>query len=245
MNLTAIRPNVQAPIPSLRKMNVRSTGVYSAIIILALIAFEAFNYSTTAYALRDLLGDMRFAGLRWATLMALAFCGLDFAGIARLVTQRNRSESHKDSWFLFGAWLLAAAFNAALTWWGVSLALSGHSLNSALIPNTQKLTTVVPVLVAILVWVVRILIIGTLTSEMERKSQPRRASSSSHRSFVSTSSALSPRPSTTLARPQMAHPSSRSTTSRTTPNPVFKRQSNSAAEITRTNDFINAEQQYH
>ena len=98
---------------------------------MAMIAFEAFNYGTTAYALRDLLGDLRFAGFQWATLMALAFCGIDFAGIARLITQKGREGDRRESWYLFGAWLIAATFNAALTWWGVAIAISNHTTASA------------------------------------------------------------------------------------------------------------------
>jgi hypothetical protein len=44
-------------------------------------------------------------------------CGLDFAGIARLITQKGKSDDRKESWYLFSAWLIAAAFNATLTWW--------------------------------------------------------------------------------------------------------------------------------
>ena len=63
MNLTATRTGIRNPLDILSRTRVRSTAVYSGIIILALLAFEAFNYSTTAYALRDLLGDLRFAGI--------------------------------------------------------------------------------------------------------------------------------------------------------------------------------------
>ena len=96
---------------------------FGVIIVVALIAFEIFNYSTTHFALSDLLGDLRFAGIGWATILAIAFCGIDFAGIARLFTPEGGSGDYKETWYLFGAWLLAATMNAMLTWWGVSLAL--------------------------------------------------------------------------------------------------------------------------
>lgn len=173
MNLTANHFSLQAPWQSLKKARIHSGGVYSALIVLALITFEALNYSTTAYALRDLLGDLSFIGVSWATLMALAFCSLDFAGIARLVTQKTRVEGASESWYLFGAWLIAATFNAALTWWGVTIAIANHPLRSAEVVNTRQLTTVAPVIVAILVWVIRILIIGSLASALDRSSPKR------------------------------------------------------------------------
>lgn len=168
MNLTTTRSFFRNPLQTLAKSRVRSNTVYGMIIILAMIAFEAFNYGTTNYALKDLLGDLRFAGIPWATLMALAFCGLDFAGIARLITTNGREENPRASWYLFGAWLIAGTFNAILTWWGVSIAISSHTNVSAALASTQSLTTIVPVMVAVMVWIIRILIIGSLSSALEK-----------------------------------------------------------------------------
>lgn len=178
MNLTTTRSFFRNPLLTLSKSRIRSNTVYGMIIILAMFAFEAFNYGTTNYALKDLLGELRFAGIPWATLMALAFCGLDFAGIARLITTNGREENPKASWYLFGAWLIAGTFNAILTWWGVSIAISTHTTVSAALLSTQSLTKIVPIMVAIMVWIIRILIIGSLSSALEklnstnRRSQP-------------------------------------------------------------------------
>jgi hypothetical protein len=168
MNISSTRQLIRNPLESISRTRIKSATIYGGIIIGAMIAFEAFNYGTTQYALKDLLGDLKFAGFSWATLMALAFCGLDFAGIARLINQKGRSESPKESWYLFGAWLIAGTFNAALTWWGVSIAIANHTLRSAAVVSAHTLTSIVPVFVAILVWVVRILIIGSLSSALER-----------------------------------------------------------------------------
>ena len=148
-----------------RQIHLQRNLVFGVIIMSALLAFETFNYSTTEYALTDLLGDMRFAGLHWATILSIAFCGIDFAGIARLFTpsqspQAGTPGSH-ETWYLFGAWLLAASMNAMLTWWGVSLAVLGHeTLGNAMLGRTTLLR-VVPIFVALMVWLIRILIIGT------------------------------------------------------------------------------------
>ena len=88
---------------------------FGIIIIAALLAFEIFNFSTTDYALSDLLGDLSFLGVRWATILAIAFCGIDFAGIARLFTPEEGADEPAEVWYLFGAWLLAATMNAMLT----------------------------------------------------------------------------------------------------------------------------------
>ncbi len=142
--------------------------LFILLILGALFAFEIFNYSTTDHALQDLLGDLQFANLRWSTILALAFCGIDFAGIARLFTPEQGADEPKEVWYLFGAWLIAATMNAILTWWGVSMAIMSHSVQSASILDPKIISTVVPVFVAIMVWVIRILIIGTLSIAMDR-----------------------------------------------------------------------------
>jgi hypothetical protein len=141
--------------------------VFGAIILTALFAFEAFNYGTTHYALSDLLGDLSFAGLSWATILAIAFCGIDFAGIARLFTPETCNKRN-DSWFLFGAWMLAATMNAMLTWWGVSLAILHHQSSGTAVIERETLLRIVPVFVAIMVWLIRILMIGTFSIAGDR-----------------------------------------------------------------------------
>ncbi|HEY5983614.1 MAG TPA: hypothetical protein VIU38_09075, partial [Anaerolineales bacterium] len=68
-----------------------------------------------------------------------------------------------------GAWLLAASFNALLTWWGVSVAIAQQA-NSAgtSIVSEGTLTRVVPVFVAAMVWLIRVLIIGTFSVAGDR-----------------------------------------------------------------------------
>ncbi len=152
----------------LGKMKLRPGMAFGAIILTALVAFEVFNYSTTDYALRDLLGDLRFAGIHWATILALAFCGIDFAGIARLFTPEKTAQEPKEVWYLFGAWLLAATMNAVLTWWGVSMAISSHSIASRALMDQKTITVIVPLFVSLMVWVIRILLIGSLSVAGER-----------------------------------------------------------------------------
>lgn len=150
------------------RISFRRGLAFGLIIISALLAFEIFNYSTTEFALTDLLGDLSFAGISWATILAVAFCGIDFAGIARLFTPEEGAHDFHEVWYLFGAWLLAATMNAMLTWWGVSIALLNHeSLGNAVVER-ETLLKVVPIFVAIMVWLIRVLIIGTFSVAGER-----------------------------------------------------------------------------
>jgi Zn-dependent protease with chaperone function len=143
-----------------------------ALLTVALLAFELFNFDTTEYALEDLLGPVSFAGVRWATILAIAFCSIDFAGLARLITPDPTKNSAtggrflKPTWLLLAAWLLGGGMNAIMTWWSVSLALMGHQLGNEVLTREQLLR-IVPVFVAVLVWVTRILIISSFTITAE------------------------------------------------------------------------------
>ena len=168
MNLSAAHPQRKPFSQLFKNIRMRPGFMFAVILLVALVAFEIFNYSTTDYALSDLLGDLRFAGVGWATILAVAFCGIDFAGIARLFTPEERTSEPKEVWYLFGAWLLAATMNAMLTWWGVSLAIANHTVISTSVIDSKTLVSVVPVFVALMVWVIRILIIGSVSVASDR-----------------------------------------------------------------------------
>jgi hypothetical protein len=161
--------NIQL-LPFLKKTALRRGAIFGSILVTALLAFEVFNFGTTTYALRDMLGDLKFAGISWASILAVAFCGIDFAGIARIFTPEQGRNEPAEVYYLFGAWLLAAAFNATLTWWGVSVAIMNHSHNASgsAIVGQATMTTVVPIFVAAMVWLIRVLIIGTFSVAGER-----------------------------------------------------------------------------
>ena len=67
------------------------------MIIGAFFAFEIFNFSTTDFALRDVLGELKFLGLRWSTMLAIAFCAIDFAGLAKMFTPQTSKGMVKET----------------------------------------------------------------------------------------------------------------------------------------------------
>jgi hypothetical protein len=150
------------------KVKVQRGLVFGVLIIVALLSFEMFNYSTTQYSLQDLLGNLKFMGIPWAVILAIAFCGIDFAGLARMFTPEQGADEPNEVWYLFGAWLLAATMNAFLTWWGVSVAILNHGSSGNTVLSQGTIIKVMPVFVAIMVWLIRILIIGTFSLAGDR-----------------------------------------------------------------------------
>jgi hypothetical protein len=139
-------------------------AAFLGLIIGATFLFEAFNYSTTEHALGDLMGGLQFLGVAWSTILALAFCVIDFAGIARLFTPEDRpADSRLEGIYLLAAWMLAGVINATTTWWAMSVALLRQaSLGNELV-SREEFLLYVPILVAGAVWLIRILLIGSLT----------------------------------------------------------------------------------
>jgi len=177
--------------------------VWGLLIAGALVAFEAFNFSTTEFSLRDLLGDLRFGGLGWATILALAFCSIDFAGIAHMFSNGTdlRAKQGLEVWYLFAAWLLAATMNAILTWWGVSVAILEHgSLGNAIL-GREALIQVVPAFVAVLVWLIRVLVIGTLITAGGKLFAP----PSAQRNMPPTMRRVQPGNNNRVVQPAMQH----------------------------------------
>jgi hypothetical protein len=184
-------------------------AAWGLMIIGALLAFEIFNFSTTQFALLDVLGDLAFGGMRWATILAIAFCGIDFAGIARIFTPEQGADEPKEVWYLFGAWLLAAMFNASLTWWGVAVAIVNHSsLSGGAVISNETMTKVVPIFVAGMVLLIRVLIIGTFslagdrlftTAEQRSYNNPQPAQQQTYRPSNQQQPVL--RPASTFNRP--------------------------------------------
>ena len=137
-------------------------SIMGVILVVALLAFELFNFDTTRYALGNLLGDVRFIGISWAAILATAFCAIDFAGLARLFTPEQGKDEPKAVWYLMGAWLLGATMNAIMTWWAISLTLLSHDFGNEILSREQLLRWV-PFFVATLVWLTRILFIGAIS----------------------------------------------------------------------------------
>jgi len=142
-------------ISRLPRLNREKTFV--VVLMCALCAFEIFNFCVTHYALSVLLSELSFAGIA-ATIFAITFCGIDYSGVGWLFTPSNK-QSEEEAWYFFGIWFIAATINAVLTWWGVSLALLGRDPIFGL--SRVVFLRVVPVFVAGIAWVIRILIIGT------------------------------------------------------------------------------------
>ncbi len=217
MNKSSIRP-----FSALSRGNLQRGQLFGYILLGALLSFEIFNFGTTDFALRDLLGELRFLGMRWATILSLAFCGIDFAGIARLFTPEQGNDEPAEVWYLFGAWLLAAAMNAMLTWWGVSVAMLQHPAVGSAVLSQASLMKAVPIFVAFMVWLTRVLIIGAFSIAGERifsmaDNSSKAVRKTSYSKPTTNRTFNKPRPSTSTFRPAPKQQSAFSPSQRSEP----------------------------
>ncbi len=155
-------------IPMIQRATHNRGLIFGGIILSALLAFEVFNFSSTSFALHDIMGNLSSGPFQWATILATAFCGIDFAGIARIFTPEQGRDEPAEVWYLFAAWFLAAAFNAALTWWGVSVAILKHNAEGGVLVGQETMTKFVPIFVAGMVLLIRVLLINTFSIAGDR-----------------------------------------------------------------------------
>ena len=180
--------------------------VIAVLLGVALIAFEIFNFDTTQYALTNLLGEVRFVGVLWASILAIAFCAIDFAGLVRIFTPQRGAEEPRAVWFLTGAWFLGTIANAIMTWWAVSLTLLGHEFGNEVL-SREMLLRYVPIFVAMLVWLTRILFIGAFSIAGEEivdrarvsEAKPKPAAAPRQTTPTMTAARPEPRPAAPIA----------------------------------------------
>lgn len=144
-----------------------TSSILMLILVGSLAGFEVANFASTEFSLSNLTGNIEFAGIKWATLFAVAFCGADFAGLARLFTPQKGKDEPIEVMLLGGAWILAAMMNALLTWWGVTQAMLAQGVPGNEILTHQELIVWFPRLAAGLIFLIRILLIGSLTVAIE------------------------------------------------------------------------------
>ena len=188
-------------LPFLQRTAHQRGLIFGGIILCALLAFEVFNYSSTLFALQDILGNLTFGPVQWATILAFAFCAMDFAGIARIFTPETGRDEPAEVWYLFGAWFLAAAFNASLTWWGVSIAIMQHNALGGALVGQQVMTKVVPIFVAAMVLLIRVLLINTFSIAGERMFSSADTRSGQYKSSYSVENQMYRTPNTYTPRP--------------------------------------------
>lgn len=139
--------------------------VIGIVFLLAILAFEVFNFDTTRFALNHLLRNQSFNrtdGVSWAAILAVAFCGIDFAGLIHIFTgATDKPYTPRYIWYLMGAWLLGATLNAIMTWYAVSLLLIDSPIVNGVMTQAQLLA-IVPIFVSFLVWLTRIMFIAAL-----------------------------------------------------------------------------------
>ena len=135
-------------------------------ILIALIAFDLFNYDSTRAALESFFFGATVFGMQWSVVLAIAACGIDLGGVASIFTPERGRDEPMFVWLLGAGWLIASVINALGTWWSVVIRMdpnvTGNSMASRAI-----LMSFVPVILAVFVWLTRILIIGAIVSAGE------------------------------------------------------------------------------
>ena len=144
------------------RTHLKTSDVILSLLVFVFISVEIFSFSISYYALNDLLGEMDFWGIRWATVLAIAFCGIGLAGFALNLPPQPAGKKSRREGYLFGVWMAGATLNTILTWWGLSIVMANQPTGNARMIEPEVLANFIPVFMAVLAGLVRILISGTL-----------------------------------------------------------------------------------
>lgn len=143
-------------------MNIFSKRlIFGVVILFSWAFFDAFNFASTQYTLHYFIGNIAFAGVQLATLLAMGAIGMDLAGIASIFTPERAS---KEPWWIYllgFAWLIAAVINTWCTYWFMLVNMSAQPIGVAGI-SKATLMTYVPWALAIFVFLLHVSIIGTV-----------------------------------------------------------------------------------
>jgi hypothetical protein len=122
------------------------------------------------------------------------------------------------------------------------MVLSNHTLRSAAVVSTHTLTSVVPVLVAIMVWVIRILIIGTLTAAMDKGRHSQKSPEKSRNNTPApTGFPVQPAPTTAFTAPRSGSIPARSLAAQASHQTGFLNRTPQRPVPRSANDFMAAE----
>lgn len=144
------------------KTRVAKEWIFGGIIVFGLGAFDIFNFATTQDALRSFLGDAKLLIVPIATALAIAFCAVDLGGLASIFTKEKGLGEPWYVWMLGAGWLVASMANAFLTYWAVLMGMTSAPALTNPKFSAEAVLNVVPVMLAITVWLIRLLIIGSM-----------------------------------------------------------------------------------
>ncbi len=133
----------------------------NVILLVGLLAFEAFNVITTADALKAIVP------LGVGTILAIAFCATDIAGLVRVMTPaKTMQEEPKVVKALFGVWFSVAIINAFLTWFSLQSYFDVTAIKVPVVMNNVKF--IIPVILSIVIFMIHFVIVYSLGVFLER-----------------------------------------------------------------------------
>lgn len=155
-------------------MNTRIKLPVSLVLLLVLcVALELVNWTTSEGALLLFLGRTQVIGLYIASLLALAFCGVDLLCLWRITTPAARAEDEsKTVVLMLVMWVVGTLLNAVLTYFSLKHTMSQTTAWQSDIWQGFNPLDVLPVALAGGVWVTRVSLIWTLASELDRRLHP-------------------------------------------------------------------------
>jgi len=166
MNLSLTQNNRLLQEQPANAITSRTTGTILTMLV-CMAAFEIINFAITSLAFRSLLSRYTVLVLDSATWLATVVCCVDIIGILYLFLLFPGPSHNIVKRRLFSVWLLVTGLNSWLLWLGIGQAIVVHQAQTDLVINAGIMVHIIPAFIVCLVWLIRILLIGSFSRPQE------------------------------------------------------------------------------
>jgi len=187
---------------------------FKLITLTGLAAFEIFNFATNQSAMELIFGDTQFVMIYIYNLVAIAFSAIDLGGLSSTFTEEKWPN---EPWWVYVstiAWFLASIVSGLLTYMSVAVAMTVAPVSqlAAVMPNLAAIYDFIPVAIAAVIWLIRVMLIGSAVAGSGHVSAPRPKPSTRpvHIGTQPTASQPKPAPAPAPKAPAAAQPGNES-----------------------------------
>ena len=138
------------------------------VLAISLFAFEVFNYDTTHMALVNWFAQANPASVN---KIVWAFCLLDLMRLTQFF-------GIKHSAFIQKIWLFGVGVNALFTWYNARMTVWQYDFGHVVL-RRQQVVLYVPIFIALLVFLTRVLFVEALVATIQKRVPPVRTAQSS------------------------------------------------------------------
>lgn len=139
--------------------------VVGGIIFLSALAFEVINIATNVAGFESFFGGIKFLGISWAIWATIAFEAADVGCLCYSWDRKFDFRTHPEAGFALTAHFFAGFADAGLSYFAFMMAIGNSVSQMANVVGEKAILTWAPVFLALMIWVIRTLLMGTIVTQ--------------------------------------------------------------------------------